>query len=349
DRTLYKGLKQGHFCYIFNSRQMGKSSLMIRMMNHLKHEGYQCVAIDLTRIGTSNVTVEQWYKGLIVDLLRSFGLRRKVNFKAWWNERLDISPVQRFGQFLEDVLLVEVNSEHQESPQKIFIFIDEIDSILRLNFPVDDFFTLIRSCYNERMINAESRYHYLTFVFLGVTTPSELIKDSKKTPFNIGQAVELESFKVHEAQPLLHGLTEKVSNPQTILKEILNWTGGQPFLTQKLCRIIRNIETEIPTNDESKWIENLVQEKIIYNWESQDQPEHLRTIRDRILHSKNSDKLLSLYQEILEERKVIFIQASEEEELRLLGLVIKENGFLKVHNRIYELIFNSHWVESQKS
>ncbi|ABG52902.1 serine/threonine protein kinase [Trichodesmium erythraeum IMS101] len=349
DRTLYKGLKQGQFCYIFNSRQMGKSSLMIRMMNHLKHEGYKCVAIDLTRIGTSNVTVEQWYKGLIVDLLRSFGLRRKVDFKAWWNERLDISPVQRFGQFLEDLLLVEVNSEHQESPQKIFIFIDEVDSILRLNFPVDDFFALIRSCYNERMINPESRYHYLTFIVLGVTTPSELIKDRKKTPFNIGQAVELESFKIHEAQPLLYGLTEKVSNPQTILKEILNWTGGQPFLTQKLCRIIRNIETEIPTNDESKWIENLVQEKFIHNWESQDQPEHLRTIRDRILHSKNSQKLLSLYQEILEERKVIFIHTSEEEELRLLGLVIKENGFLKVHNRIYELIFNSHWVESQKS
>ena len=349
DRTLYKGLKQGQFCYILNSRQMGKSSLMIRMMNHLKHEGHQCVAIDLTRIGTSELTVEQWYKGLIVDLLRSFGLRRKVNFKAWWNERLDLSPVQIFSQFLEDILLVEVNSDHQESPKKIFIFIDEVDSILRLNFPVDDFFSLIRSCYNQRMINPESKYHYLTFVFLGVATPSELMKDLRKTPFNIGQTVELESFKIHEAQPLLYGLTDKVINPQTFLQEILNWTGGQPFLTQKLCRIIRNIETEIRTNDESKWIGNLVQEKIIKNWESQDQPEHLRTIRDRVLNSTNSQQLLSLYQDILEQRKVILIGTPEEQELRLSGLVIKENGFLKVHNRIYESIFDSHWVQSQKS
>jgi predicted ATPase/GAF domain-containing protein len=349
DRTLYKGLKQGQFCYILNSRQMGKSSLMIRMMNHLKHEGHQCVAIDLTRIGTSELTVEQWYKGLIVDLLRSFGLRRKVNFKAWWNERLDLSPVQIFSQFLEDILLAEVNSDHQESPKKIFIFIDEVDSILRLNFPVDDFFSLIRSCYNQRMINPESKYYYLTFVFLGVATPSELMKDLRKTPFNIGQAVELESFKIHEAQPLLYGLTDKVINPQTFLQEILNWTGGQPFLTQKLCRIIRNIETEIRTNDESKWIGNLVQEKIIKNWESQDQPEHLRTIRDRVLNSTNSQQLLSLYQDILEQRKVILIGTPEEQELRLSGLVIKENGFLKVHNRIYESIFDSHWVQSQKS
>lgn len=199
------------------------------------------------------------------------------------------------------------------------------------------------------MINPESKYHYLTFVFLGVATPSELMKDLRKTPFNIGQTVELESFKIHEAQPLLYGLTDKVINPQTFLQEILNWTGGQPFLTQKLCRIIRNIETEIRTNDESKWIGNLVQEKIIKNWESQDQPEHLRTIRDRVLNSTNSQQLLSLYQDILEQRKVILIGTPEEQELRLSGLVIKENGFLKVHNRIYESIFDSHWVQSQKS
>ncbi len=345
DRTLYKALKQGQFCSILNPRQMGKSSLMIRMMNHLNHEGYKCAAIDLTRIGSRNVTVEQWYKGLAVDLLRTFGLRRKVNFKTWWNERLDISPVQRLGQFLEDILLVEVNADNQVSPQKIFIFIDEVDSVRGLKFPVDDFFALIRSCYNQRITNPESRYEDLTFAFFGVATPSELITDSKRTPFNIGEAIELESFKIHEAQPLLYGLTEKVSNPQTILQEVLNWTGGQPFLTQKLCRLIHNAEETIPTNKETEWIENLVQEKIINNWEEQDQPEHLRTIRDRILRSENRQQLLSLYQRILKERKIMMINSSEEQELRLSGLVIKQNANLFVHNRIYESIFNGSWVE----
>jgi predicted ATPase/GAF domain-containing protein len=348
DRTLYKALKQGQFCYILNSRQMGKSSLMVRMMKHLSHEGYQCAAIDLTRIGTSNITVEQWYKGLAVDLLRNFGLRRKVNFKTWWNERLDISPVQRFGQFLEDLLLVEVNSHNQNSPKKIFIFIDEVDSILGLNFPVDDFFALIRSCYNQRMINTESRYQDLTFAFLGVATPSELMTDSRRTPFNIGQAIELESFKIHEAQPLLYGLAEKVSNPQTLLQEVLKWTGGQPFLTQKLCKMIRSVETPIPKNDEAEWLQDLIQDKFIRNWEAQDQPEHLRTIRDRIVKSKNSQKLLTLYQQILHQREGIVIDSLEEQELRLSGLAIKQDGFLKIHNRIYESIFNSHWVKSQK-
>ena len=281
DRTLCKALKKGQFCYILNSRQMGKSSLMVRMMHHLNHEGYNCAAIDLTRIGTENVTVEQWYKGLAIDLLRNFGLRKKVNFKAWWSDRLDISPVQRLGQFIEDVLLFEVNLDNNKSAQKRVIFFDEIDSILGLNFPVDEFFALIRSCYEQRNINPESRYQNLTFAFFGVASPSELMSDRKRTPFNIGQAIELESFKKHEAQPLLYGLAEKVSNPQTILQEVLNWTGGQPFLTQKLCRLIRSAEVAIPPNGETEWIENLVQQKIINNWEAQDRPEHLKTIHKK--------------------------------------------------------------------
>ena len=76
---------------------------MVRMMHHLQHEGLSCGAIDLTRIGT-----EQWYKGLTVKLWRSFGLLRKVHLKTWWHERADLSPVQRLGEFIEEVLLFEV-------------------------------------------------------------------------------------------------------------------------------------------------------------------------------------------------------------------------------------------------
>jgi predicted ATPase/GAF domain-containing protein len=340
DRTLYKALKQGQFCYVLNSRQMGKSSLMVQMMRHLNRDGYQCVAIDLTRFGTEDVTMEQWYKGLASELLRRFGLLKKVNLKQWWKERLDVSPVQRLSELIEDVILVEINVE-----KKVVIFIDEVDSVLHLPFPVDDFFAFIRSCYHQRMINPESRYKDLTFGFFGVATPSELMTDTTRTPFNIGQAIELQSFKIHEAQPLLYGLAEKVSNPQTILQEILNWTGGQPFLTQKVCRLIRNTEATIPTNHEAEWVENFIQEKILKNWEEQDQPEHLRTIRDRIVNSENKTQLLTLYQRILEQKQVSDLDTPVARELWLSGLVSKKDGTFKVHNRIYESIFNHRWIQ----
>ena len=339
DRYLYKGLKRGEFCHILNPRQMGKSSLMVRMIHQLQNEGIRCAAIDLTRIGSENVTPEQWYKGFTFELSRSFGLLRKVNLKTWWNEQKDISPVQRLSQFIEEILLGEVDQPDDSSPnpKKLVIFIDEIDSILGLNFPVNDFFALIRSCYNQRSINLN--YQHLTFAFFGVATPSDLITDHRRTPFNIGQAIQLEGFKEHEAQPLLQGLSEKVSSPQTVLKEVLSWTNGQPFLTQKVCQLIRNSSSAIPINQEAEWITELVRTNIIENWESQDEPEHLRTIRDRLQKSKQSVQLQELYREILHQGEIPAVDSPEERELLLSGLIFKQNGTLKVHNRIYKSIF----------
>jgi PAS domain S-box-containing protein len=338
DRHLYKALKLGEFCYILNARQMGKSSLMVRMMHYLQQQGYRCAAIDMTRIGSENITPAQWYKGLIVELWQSFDLQGLVNLKAWWNEQKDLSPIQCLSRFIEDILIERVES------QKFFIFIDEIDSVLGLNFPVNDFFALIRFCYNQRSLNP--KYQRLTVALFGVATPSDLISDYKRTPFNIGQAIQLEGFREHEAQPLLQGLADKVSNPQVVLKEVLAWTSGQPFLTQKLCKFIRSFPSPIPTNREAEWIENLVRTQILENWESQDQPEHLRTIRDRILRSDYQPRrLLEIYKEILQQGEIVAVDSPEERELLLSGLVVKQQGLLKVHNRIYRLIFDSNWIE----
>ncbi|ACB53445.1 two-component sensor serine/threonine kinase [Crocosphaera subtropica ATCC 51142] len=345
DRYLYKALKQGEFCYVLNPRQMGKSSLMVRMMHYLQQEGSCCAVVDMTRIGSEDVTPEQWYKGLAVELGRRFGLLKKVNLKAWWKERKDISPVQRFSQFIEDILLVEVGIENGIPPKPLIIFIDEIDNVLELNFPVNDFFALIRSCYNQRSF--DQAYQRLTFALFGVTTPSNLITNIQTTPFNIGQSIQLEGFKEHEAQPLLQGLAEKVTNPQTLLKEVLAWTNGQPFLTQKLCKLIRNYPSPIPTHDETQWVENLVRQQIIKNWESQDEPEHLRTIRDRILNSQQSIQLLELYRQVIDQEAVVLTNSPEEKELLLSGLVIKQQGFLRVTNRIYQWIFDRTWVKQQ--
>ncbi len=47
----------------------------------------------------------------------------------------------------------------------------------------------------------------------------------------------------------------------------------------------------------------------------------------------------------MERRKVKTVDSPEKKELLLSGLVVEHEGFLKVRNRIYELIFDRSWVE----
>lgn len=344
DRHFYKAIQQGEFCYVLNTRQMGKSSLLVQMLHQLEQEGFCCAAIDLTMLGSDTVTLEQWYKGLAIQLAQKFKLLTQINFKQWWQEKADLSPVQRLSYFIEEVILVKTGLAEGKLESKLVIFFDEIDSVLGLNFPVNDFFALIRSCYNQRSLNPA--YNRLTFALFGVATPSDLMDDLYRTPFNIGQAIHLKGFQLYEAQPLLQGLTAKVFDPQAVLQEVLAWTGGQPFLTQKLLQIINNSDLFIAAGKEAKYIGNLVQQRMIEDWENQDEPTHFKTIRDRILQGKiPRQRLLSLYQQILSEKQVKALGTMEEKELILSGLVIKKQELLTVNNLIYAKIFNDVWIQ----
>ncbi len=58
-------------------------------------------------------------------------------------------------------------------------------------------------------------------------------------------------------------------------------------------------------------------------------------------------RLLGLYQQILLSGEIAASDSQEEMELRLSGLVVKQQAKLKIYNRIYHAVFNINWVNQE--
>ncbi|MDY7004092.1 MAG: AAA-like domain-containing protein [Cyanobacteriota bacterium] len=329
DTDISAALKKGEYCYVFNARQTGKSSLRIRTAERLKKSEVACVEIDLMAIVGEESNVGQIYAGIMQEIAN--GLSLEVDCLSWWLERERLEPQERLIEFIEQVVFTEID-------KNIVIFIDEVDCLRISDLSVEVFLGLIKSFYQKRENNPA--YKPLTFALFGMVE----VADFSHTI--IGNVIELEGFKLSAALPLAEGLLEKVDRRQEVLKEIIYWTGGQPFLTQKLCQLVLTSYAKIPTGSEKQEVEKLVLSNIIEDWKFNDEPQHFQTIGDRLINSKNStDKLLRLYQKILQRGKIQAKNNPLQTELQLAGLVRKEQGKIKIYNPIYAQVFNQSWVE----
>lgn len=327
DEELFNAILSGEYCNVLTTRQMGKSSLMVRTSVKLKEQNFKTVIVDMQGNG-SNI-VREWYGSLFSQLQR--GLHLSVEVDEWIDKRDGkVSYDQMFKEFIKDEVASKVS-------QSVVIFIDELDWMLKLSFK-DNFFAVIRSLYNSRAFEPDLRK--ITFVLLGVASPNDLITDISKTPYNIGVSIALQEFTLEEAYPLVNGL--KSVYPDTgeeIFKRIFYWTDGHPHLTQKLCKLIYKDRTTSWTNEA---IDELVQ--LVYFSSGTPREINLRSAQEFIIQNKRHNNLLKLYIRILS-GNVQDSKSNDLNTLKLSGLVTVKNNKVKARNLIYLTVFDEKWAK----
>ncbi|MFN8484276.1 MAG: AAA-like domain-containing protein [Anaerolineae bacterium] len=329
DADLLRLCRSGEFAYVLTARQMGKSSLMMRTAERLAAEGIRAVQIDLSLIG-AHVDAEAWYFGLIFEMRRQ--LRLKTDVLEWWQAHASLGLTQRFTLFLEGVVLGEIK-------EPIVIFVDEIDTTLSLDF-TDDFYAAIRGLYMARP--EKPALNRLSFVLMGVATPSDLISDPRRTPFNIGHRVELTDFTLDEALPLAEGLNLPPDQAREVLRWVLNWTGGHPYLTQRLCQAVAD-------QPQQTWKEADVTAlaRAVFMEAATEQDHNVQFVRD-MLTRRAPDPLgvLTTYKTVRRGRPPVPDEEHSiaKSHLKLSGVVKREREDLRVRNRIYNAVFNDEWI-----
>ena len=344
DEDLRNALLAGEYCYVLNSRQMGKSSLCVRAMGRLRQAGVRTVFVDLTKLGGSNLSAEQWYAGMLSVMGRELGLRNE--FLAYWKTQAaqGVGPLPRLFGALEEIAL-------PASDTPLVVFVDEIDATRSLPFSADEFFSAIRQLYVERAVNPALKR--LAFCLLGTAAPSDLIQDTRISPFNIGRRVEVTDFTAKEAAPLAKGLNqgEHGEHGAKLLQRALYWTNGHPYLTQRLCSaiveaVIQNPKSKIQNQDVDKLCADL-----FLTHTAKESDNNLTFVRDRLLKGDAEPAaVLDLYAQARDGKRV----ADDDTNplcgaLKLSGIARVENGLLRVRNRIYAQVFDRKWIANHTS
>jgi len=327
DTDLYQALKQSEYCYVLTIRQMGKSSLIMRVASRLRENGIVVVVFGLDIIGI-NVNVEQWYEGLVLTIGSRLNLEDELD--DFWYDNEQLVSSQRFIQALRQIVLSKIQ-------QPVIIFVDEIDVVRSLPFSTDEFFAAIQECYNSRAL--EPNLQRLTFCLIGVSTPSDLIADPRMTPFTVGKRIDLTDFTEEEVTPLAIGLQRNDKQATVLLKRIFYWTNGHPYLTQKLCQMVADDNTLTKPAEVDRLCEKMFFSR------SRNIDINLQSVRFRILSNKDTAALLNLYRQIHNGKKIRDDNTNDLiNTLRLSGLVQVWDNYLQVRNRIYYRVFDEAWI-----
>jgi hypothetical protein len=329
DQELLTALSRGEFCHVLTARQMGKSTLMLRTGAALRAMGVTCAVLDLTAIG-QNLTPEQWYAGLIVQIGDRLGL--EDDLIAYWRSQPLLGPMQKWVKTIRNAVLTRFRGP-------LVVFVDEIDAVRSLSFSSDEFFAGIRECYNLRDDDPEMRR--LTFCLLGVAGVSDLIHDARTTPFNIGRRIDLNDFTDEEASSLRDGLGKGEAQNRNLLKRILYWTGGHPYLTQRVCRAA----AEDPSASGARAIDRIIG-TLFFVKRASDTDDNLAFVRAALLRSQTDlSSLLLLYARIRSGKSLPNHETNPLlSTLTLSGIARWDQDRPRVRNRIYERAFDGAWI-----
>lgn len=334
DEQLLNLLLKGEYANVLTSRQMGKTSLLNRTRELLRERGVRTAEVDLASELEGAQGGKAYFRALMASLAERLEIQLDLN--EFERRYANDAPGQWLQRFFREIVASAIK-------EPVVIFLDEIDSTLKFPF-TDGLFTAIRGMYNERALRPV--YRQFTFCLLGVASPNELIKDHRTTPYNIGETLNLRDFDADLDD--LSSLAEQLSADSQIgwdlLRRVLYWSGGQPFLTMKICREVQRNKIVEPSGVDIL-VHQAFRSLTLLRYDNHFQP-IFNLVLDQQRFGSPADSLV-LYRRILLGKRIQDRTDPAYIHLKLSGLVKRDaEGFLIVRNPIYTSLFNVDWVAS---
>jgi len=301
---------------ILGSRQMGKSSLLVRTIAAARDAGKCVVSLDFQELDSDTKANASLF---FEELWNAFWteLQKQPERKSLEMKCKPPTGIQEFNTCMESCVLAHIGSP-------LVLAIDEAEAVFENQVVSDDFYRMLRGWHNRRAY--KPRWEHINIVLVTSTEPEAFIKQETESPFNVATSIRLMDFSPEETAALYRAYGSPYLETAWIPK-LSKLIGGHPFLMQ---RALYSVYSGSQTPDELLNEDTIADNYGLFG-------DHLRSY---LLRLKKRPGLFKVLQGVLEGK----LPDNAQEDLELLkgaGLIVPTSGHhgFKLRCKLYEIYF----------
>ncbi|MBW4632308.1 MAG: AAA-like domain-containing protein [Iphinoe sp. HA4291-MV1] len=202
EKQVYQEIgKPGALIRIKAPREMGKTSLLLRILDYANRQSYHTISLNLEQVERAILSdLNQLLRWFCANIARQ--LQRQPMLDEYWDE--DLGSKISCTLYFQEYLLESINTP-------LVLALDEVNYIFEHPQIAKDFLPLLRSWYEEaKRLPIWQKLRLLVVHSTDIYVPLEL----NQSPFNVGLPIQLDSFSQEEVQQLAQ-------------RYGLNWTDGE--------------------------------------------------------------------------------------------------------------------------
>lgn len=217
-RVMERG--PGQTITIKGPRQVGKSSLLMRILSRALAQERRVALVDFQLLVAAIQEESTLFKGFLCEILSQLDLPPLTETE--WD--VESTPAQCCTNLVDKLVLRRIQ-------QPLTLACDETDLILSLQFR-DNFFGMLRAWHGKRANpTLRQRWGKLDLVLVTSTEPYLFIDRPDQSPFNVGAVLRLEDFDRAQVAQLNTAHGSPLSNDE--IEALMELTGGHPYLVRR--------------------------------------------------------------------------------------------------------------------
>lgn len=209
--------KPGALVRIKAPQEMGKTSLMLRILEHATNQGYRTASLDLQQIDEDILNnLHRFLRWLCANVSYQLNLESKLD--DYWDE--DIGAKVSCTLYFQDYLLANVDGP-------LVLALDEVNQLFEHPQVAKDVLPLLRSWYEEaKRLSHWKKLRLVVIHSTEIYVPLQL----KQSPFNVGLPVQLEGFSLEQIQQLATSYGVDRNEKKQVAQQLMDIVGGHPAL-----------------------------------------------------------------------------------------------------------------------